>query len=212
MEPQHGVKGEVQGSMTKIEKTPIHGMTVRQAFDQILRAADLCFQNMMIIPALILLYSGIDIAAGLFTEDSDGEVRRKHFIKWVNHYIMPQGTLNCTAEDLYGARCGLTHGFTPISNLSKKANARQIYYAYGTSDHKHLSKLITLVGMTDRVAIHANQVLAAVREGIDRFLHESSCDERLAKRIKDRSRQMFGSMTDEQIAELDDWTTKKLAD
>jgi hypothetical protein len=179
--------------------------SVTRAVYQILRSAKSCFEDGTAVPGLILLYSGIDIVAGLATDSPDGRNEmRKNFVKWTNRYIIPQKTLPCTAEELYGARCGLVHGYTPISDMSRKGRARQIYYAHGKSDVAKLTELISLGEMTDRVAIHTDQLLGAVREGMVRFLEAAKYDERLTKRINDRGPKIFESMGDDEADSLID--------
>lgn len=182
-----------------------------RAIYQILSAAESCLVNKTTVPALILIYSGIDIVVGLATDVPDGRNETtKNFVKWVNRYVAPQKTLSCTAEDLYGARCGVVHGFTPISDLSTKGHVKQIYYAHGKSSEAKLKELISLGRMTDRVAIHTDQLMAAVREGIKRFLEEVKHDEKLLKRINDRGRKIFASMSDDEADSLIDWAKSLL--
>src|SRR2546430_3498723 len=88
-----------------------------------------CLQNSLSAPALILLYSGIDTAGWL---DSDQQyATRSSFISWVDKYLLRAKKLACTALDLYAARCGLVHIFTPDSHLSARGDARRICYAWG---------------------------------------------------------------------------------
>jgi hypothetical protein len=52
------------------------------------------------MPALILIYAGIDIFASLARPKSKKKVTRKNFIEWCEKYIPPSGKLSCTGIDL----------------------------------------------------------------------------------------------------------------
>jgi phage gp37-like protein len=63
------------------------------------------------MPCLVLLYSGMDVAASL--ETSNGSSVGSRFEYWVERYMLNGRTLNCSARDLYAARCAVVHTFTP---------------------------------------------------------------------------------------------------
>jgi hypothetical protein len=88
-----------------------------------------CYENELLMPCLVLLYSGIDVAASL--EPSAGKGVGERFEKWVERYMLKGRSLPCTARELYAARCAVVHTFTPNSNLSKTGKARVIGYAFG---------------------------------------------------------------------------------
>src|SRR6185295_5604635 len=88
------------------------------------KGVDACLDNKLIGPALILIYSAIDTAGWL--DSNDQSSTRNSFIDWTNRYLLSTGALSCTALDLYAARCGLLHTFTPNSKLSSDKKARRI--------------------------------------------------------------------------------------
>ena len=84
--------------------------------------------------AVVAIYSGIDafglLAAKLAVLDAD----RTTFKAWSEKYILPrlqtvEGTA-ITADDLYGARCGVLHTSTPLSSSERKGNACQLFYEF----------------------------------------------------------------------------------
>jgi len=77
---------------------------------------DACIQKKLTAPALILIYSGIDTAGWL--DSSEDYATRTSFMDWVDAYLLKAKPLQCTAMDLYAARCGLLHTFTPDSKLT----------------------------------------------------------------------------------------------
>lgn len=82
--------------------------------------------------ALAIIYSGIDsfglLAAPADVLDSSGN----SFKQWCEKYILTRlqsldGIL-ITPADLWAARCGVLHTSTPLSNLERDGNARQVFY------------------------------------------------------------------------------------
>lgn len=95
-----------------------------------------CLDANMLMPTLILIYSAIDGAAWLSHAEDDN--KKEHFINWVNEWIMPQKKLNCTAIDLYAARCALLHTYTSKARLTRQGDAKQMCYVYGKATVKEM--------------------------------------------------------------------------
>lgn len=76
--------------------------------------------------ALVLLYSAIDRLAWVALES--GDVTKSTFCAWVDKYIDPEESIGCTSTELYAARCGILHAGTAESSLSRKEDAREIWY------------------------------------------------------------------------------------
>ncbi len=93
--------------------------TISRDFQEIFNAVEGLLANHLNTPSLILLYSAIDIAAGLASPEP-GPTGQKHFVAWAVRYMNPKAKLSCTPVELYGARCGIVHGFSPASGLSRK--------------------------------------------------------------------------------------------
>jgi hypothetical protein len=79
--------------------------------------------------ALVLIYSGIDAIASLEKPEGPGKVQ-EHFVDWVETYMEFKDGL-VTGVELFAARCGMLHAYSPISDLSKKGKARLIGYTVG---------------------------------------------------------------------------------
>ena len=71
-------------------------------------AIETCIQDKRILPALMLIYSGVDILASL----EQGKSTRSSFIKWVDEYLLKAHSFPCTSLELYAARCGILHTLT----------------------------------------------------------------------------------------------------
>lgn len=141
----------------------------------LLTAITYCYTHELLMPCLVLLYSGIDVAASL--EASLGQGVRERFEKWVERYMLNNGSLPCTATELYAARCAVVHTFTPDSDISRAGKARVVAYAYGIASLEKLDKATVL---TQRQALQANvhlkDLIEAFRSGFESYLKEAFAD------------------------------------
>src|SRR5688500_6968026 len=100
-----------------------------------------CCEKRLYLPALILVYSGIEITAALDNEDPTIGTQ-EIFRNWVKKYLLPVRMLYCNDADLYGARCGLIHTLTPYSKMSSSGRARTIAYAWGDGSAEMMQRQI----------------------------------------------------------------------
>jgi len=99
--------------------------------DDHLKAIALCLDNHLRTPALVLIYTGIDIMAALSRPALVKKPGKRQFIKWAEHHMECQDRLGVSGLDLYAARCGIVHTATAESSLSDDGNARRIFYRWG---------------------------------------------------------------------------------
>lgn len=139
------------------------------------RAIGACAEARTEMGALILLYSAMDVSAWLASDAQ--QATRATFIAWVERYLLPAKDLECSAIDLYGARCGLLHTLTPESALSRQGTARQIGYAWGNASAEALRASRHAIGADgDYAAVHFNDLHEAWRLGTLAFLSELEAD------------------------------------
>jgi hypothetical protein len=132
------------------------------------------------MPCLVLLYSAIDVAASL--ERSSGRGVGDRFQKWVDRYMLRNGSLSCSAVDLYAARCAVIHTYTPESDLSQTGKARVIAYAFGLAELEKLNNASTFAGQNRQINVHARVLIDAFYEGFGIYLKEIEADKtRLAE-------------------------------
>ena len=133
-------------------------------------------------------------------------------MKWVNRYITPQTRLACSALDLYGARCGLVHGFGSVSTLSRKGQAKHIIYATADGDSAKLRKMATLSQIDSCVVLHTDNLLKTVREGVEAFLDAARSDSTLLERVNRNALFAFENLSEAGADELIQWGREKLGD
>jgi hypothetical protein len=184
---------------------------IRRNFDQMFQCAEWSLSMKMTVSALVLLYSAIDIAAGLASENTDIS-GKKRFVKWVNRYMAPHISLACSAHDLYGARCGMVHSFAAESSLSRKGEAKQILYAYGESDAAKLREMITLAQIDYCLVVHSDDLFKAVRGGIQAFLDDAAKNSALLERVNRKGFIAFQNMSEASVDELLRWGKERLGE
>jgi len=134
-----------------------------------------CYQNQLLMPCLVLFYAGIDVAASLEPSVAKGVGER--FEKWVDRYMLNGRSLPCTAKELYAARCGVVHTFTPDSSISKAGTARVVGYAYGNAELKKLDEATAFSGRQGLQAnVHLGDLIEAFHAGYETYLKEALAD------------------------------------
>lgn len=84
------------------------------------------------MPALLLLYAGIDLLAWLEAPGDQTELRGSDFKSWCLRYLLPESGLECNANELWAARCALLHNVAAEDRELRKAGTRSILYAMST--------------------------------------------------------------------------------
>jgi hypothetical protein len=161
----------------------------------VLVAADLCLKQRLNLPALILIYSCIDTLGSL--ERSSGEGTKQSFIRWVDNYLLKAKPLDCTAEELYAARCGVLDALTPDSDLYKQGRVRRIMYASGPGNTETIKQMTTAFKHLDVVGIHMDDLRQAVEDGLSQYLIDLSQDASRRKQVKERAQGTFGWVPNE---------------
>ena len=107
-------------------------------------AVEDCRAANRVLPSLSLLYTGMDVMGSL--ESLPGEGTKQSFTRWVDKHVVRPGNLPCTALELYAARCGVVHTFTPESNLFRQGQVRRVFYAWGSARSEDLQQAIDTLG------------------------------------------------------------------
>jgi len=137
--------------------------------------------------ALILAYAAMDAMAFLSMPESQKEVHRKDFTKWVEKYMKTDSKQPYQYQgiDLYGARCGLVHRYGATSRLSDSERCNIFGYHNG-SEHMYkpsVHKSLIAISWTRFI----NDFFGAMRE----FLADILKDEELKKRVDKRIAHLF---------------------
>ena len=160
--------------MDLLDLIPIDKLTpiarLKRIRDELLHTINICKEQRLFGPALILLYSGTDIMASLIRPPNADEVRRDDFLRWAGDYILPDSNLNCTPIELYAARCSILHSLRYDSGLSRDGRARRIRYIFDNADvvRENMEELERQD--TSLVVVDFDGLLQAFENGVERFL------------------------------------------
>lgn len=135
--------------------------------------------------ALMLLYAAIDQMAWL---SIPGEISyAKDFKAWVNKFMLdknPDGLLEVSAHDLWGARCGLLHTAAPESrDLSQGTAKNKIFYSVG-----HQNVKTTVPGA---VVIGFEALAISFAAAVPWFLADLQSDSEQEKNAQDKLKRML---------------------
>jgi len=163
-----------------------------------LDAARHCIAQRQFLPALVLMYSHIDVLAWAGSAKQKQAVRLR-FEAWVSRWLLPELSINApniNATDLYAARCGILHTLTSKSDLSATGAAREIAYAWGIAQAPVLDAVIAQTEFTGRlVTLHYETLLNALEISIQKFLAAASSDPELESRLEDAAGRHFSNIS-----------------
>jgi hypothetical protein len=150
------------------------------------------------LPALVLLYSAIDVFASLVRPETELATNGGHFKKWAEDYMIGPSGLAIASEDLWGARCGLLHTHSPSSRDSRQGKARKLTYYRARAltpdmERVHESTLKS-VRTRGELPLDVDVLYAAFHDGICGFLADIQGDPELEKRAVHHSSKLFGVM------------------
>ena len=166
-----------------------------------------CLAKERILPCLILLYCGIDIIASL--EDKAPKVRgeklptrspamatasRHSFERWVNRYLLKAGHFSFSARDLYSARCGIIHSYSPESDLYRSGRARIICYAYGPDtlqDLEERNRREVEMGFQRTVGAHVRDLITGYRNAFANYIEDVQNDSARMRTIVEATKVWF---------------------
>jgi hypothetical protein len=165
---------------------------------ELTKTIEYCFKQNDKLSCLILLYSVIDIMSWLSRDPHEAETTKTDFIHWVGEFLLPGSSLECTAEELYSARCSIIHAYIPEwgTSTNVKGDVNQINYIWakaGKSALENGAKRSSKKPVT--IVVNIDDFIHALKNAIQRFDDSLSYNRALFELIDDRSNKFFGSIT-----------------
>jgi hypothetical protein len=151
-----------------------------------LKASKLCFDNECWEAGVILLYSLIDAMAWLWRAPSHSDVTGPDFRGWVDRYMLPAADIHVSAEDLYGARCGLLHSLTGESKKHRELKARKVSYRRTVADGERWIVQLHMAETLEPFSVNVDALSTAIRNGIQKSWGEMEANPELNNRVLER--------------------------
>lgn len=157
-----------------------------------------CVEARLVLPALVLIYTGMDIVASI--ERKPGDKVGPSFTFWVDRYVLKDRQLPCTSIELYAARCGILHTLTPESDLARAGKARHIVYAWGSGAPLDLQKAARRMA-TDIVVLHIEDLRWAFLEGTKLWFQDIHSDTARLNMVETATNRWFVNVSKEIVGQ-----------
>jgi hypothetical protein len=108
------------------------------------------------------------------------------FKEWVDRYILPAADIHVSAEDLYGARCGLLHSLTGESKKHRELKARKVSYRRTVANGERGIVQLRMAETLEPFSVNVDALGAAITNGIEKFLGEMEANPELNKKVLER--------------------------
>jgi tetratricopeptide (TPR) repeat protein len=166
--------------------------------------------GLRVLPALALLYVGIDAFGALGRPVGKDRRVKEDFVQWADAFMVQPKGLPASGLELYGARCGVLHTLGAESQLSQMGKVRTIHYAWGTGDPGPANQIIeTLVKEypdklksepgtpnLNTIVVKIEEIFTAFVEGVGLFENEVRADQQRLEVVRERARKMFSQFPD----------------
>jgi hypothetical protein len=168
-----------------LAKVPMLYVIPRYAEDT-RRGIEVCLRSSLVVPALELLYSGIDVLG--FLASANPKADRRSFVAWADSYL--DGFLKkkgIGGLDLYAARCGILHTGMAPSELVDQKRARELWYRF-----RGVSYINLIVNTPNPpVLLDVEEMASAFFSGTQEFLKKVGEDAALGKRAQKKAERFF---------------------
>lgn len=158
---------------------------------ELVSAINLLHGNRLMLPAVMMTFASIDIFAALARPSENVESNSNDFRSWAEQYLLPGSKLACTAEELWAARCGLLHTYTPDSRSVRKGKAAKMLYVAGVLEESARPKSQFRTG--DYVIVVSQDLFSAMSTAMQRFVDEMKNDANLSSRVLGRAAEFLVS-------------------
>jgi hypothetical protein len=154
---------------------------------------------------------------------------KAYFIVWVEKYILASRRFECSALDLWAARCGIVHTMSASSRLSREGKVHEVIYVNRGGDREILDRLEAIrnakslrdaidgrqaasaADMRRYVVLEIDALMHAFQEGVASMLSDARSDASLNARIKERASKVLATISDSQAGSLLEWGQTMLA-
>lgn len=151
-------------------------------FEKMFEGASLCRARGLDLPMLVLVYAALDTLAWAVYGHEVAKVKHR-FLSVCERYVFPGSSIKCTPLELYAARCSILHSLGWESDLSRAGRARSVFYSFGDDNPAVAQEAFDHMRPGRFIAVHADELLRAVKEAVARVTEQASRDAALASRL-----------------------------
>jgi hypothetical protein len=138
---------------------------------------------------MMMCFATIDIFAALARPEGKVESDSSDFRAWIERYLLPGSKLACSVDDLWAARCGLLHTYTPEARDIRKGKASKMCYVAGVLEEAARGSL--QFRFRGYVIVVSQDLFNAISVALQRFTDELKVDSALSTRVSARANEFF---------------------
>lgn len=146
----------------------------------ILEGIKVCLEAQCLVSSVSLVFSGIDSLAALTRPLTQGRTSSRVFKDWVETYLLPGSKLSCNATDLYAARCGVLHTYSPESDLQRRGEAQSIIYQWREGPKADAALPIP----PNSIVMNVEDLYNAFKNAIHKFLIDTETDAAVEEQVR----------------------------
>jgi hypothetical protein len=148
----------------------------------ILTGINACIDCKCVMSAVTLIYAAIDAMAGLTRPVDEVETNGSHFRDWAQQYFLPFLGRPVTPAELWGARCGVIHAYSPESRVSRKSLGNTVIYKWRLG-HRLDDPLLADRAKTS-IVLEVEGLVEAFEKAINLFQEQIEAQPELKARVE----------------------------
>jgi hypothetical protein len=148
-----------------------------------------CMGRQCLVSAVSLTYATVDALAALTRPLNATRGTKTHYKAWVTRYMLPHLKPSLTADDLYAARCGILHAYSPESEASRSGEVKAIVYKW-RKGHKPNDERLAELARTATV-IEVQSLVEALESAVIQFEAHIATHADLESRVANHVRELL---------------------
>jgi len=147
----------------------------------ILAGINACIECKCVMSAVTLIYAAIDAVAGLTRPVDRVETDSHHFKEWAERYFLRFLDQPVTPAELWGARCGVVHAYSPQSRVSRDHKGKTGVYKWR---HGHRPDDPLLAGhVNTSIILEVEALVEAFGQAVNLFHERIDAEPELKARV-----------------------------
>lgn len=138
-----------------------------------------CMQRQCLVSAVTLMFAAIDALAALTRPVTQVETDGEIFRAWIDRFLKANDRLGCSAQDLWGARCGVLHTYSPEAVRAANHGARRIYYRWRGGPAANATRQLP----PGALVLNVEDLHAAIEAAIHDYMMASEADAALKRSL-----------------------------